>query len=89
MALPLRLDAVIDDISCGAIIRHQTGDYNAVVLDYMVNSEGEFLIAARDDYDPEKRYDESLEDYTVFIVERLEDWMALTLGTDYALGEGE
>ena len=85
MSLPMRLDAVLDDIGMGAVIRHQTGDFNAVIVEYVPSSDR--LLAVKLDWDGSGKLKKK--HYKVFSIEDSTEWMALTLGTDYALGDGE
>ncbi len=86
MSLPMRLDAVVDDIGPGAMIRHQTGDYNALIVDW-IPGVGGTLLAVKQVWDGSGKLKKK--HYKIFAVDDLAEWMALTFGTDYALGDGE
>lgn len=94
MSLPMRLDVMVDNISAGAIIRHQTDDYNAVALDYTTldDRKGEYLIVAYlDDGDADESYELTPDCYKIMAIplEDFSNWMVMTMGTDFILGTGE
>lgn len=85
MTLPKRLDILINDVGSGAIIRHQTEDYNAVIVEYLPR-QSKFL-AVKLVWDGEGKLKKK--HYKKFLIEDDKEWMVLTLGSDYILGEGE
>jgi len=94
MALPKRLDVVTEEIQIGMIIRHQTDDYNAIVLDYGSFEGRELMVVAfLDDHETEESgRDIVISDYKIVGIppEEYVNWMALCLGGgDCALGTGE
>lgn len=91
MALPMRLDAARDAVFTGAIIRHQTDDYNAVVIDTIpgvlaCGGDG-YILAAKQEWDGSG--DLGPEHYKTFRVDDETEWMLVGPGSDFALGDGE
>jgi len=93
MSLPQRMD-VVDDLGTGAIIRHQTDDYNAVILGYGVLKKGEGYLACRLVFTEAdlRKSKTKLRNYENFFISNSDrvNWLVLDVGNDdYVLGEGE
>lgn len=90
MSLPMRLDAVVHLVKdTGAVIRHQTDDYNAVIIDLLPGGLDGLFLAVRQVWDGEGELKKK--HYKKFLIDdhNLKDWMLLSPGSDYALGDGE
>ena len=101
MSLPMRLDKC-DTLTLGCIIRHQTKDFNAVILDYTtikgrekgIKGRETGYIAAKLVIEEEDLSSEflKLSDYIIFFIpnRKLKNWMLLYHSSqEYCLGEGE
>jgi len=87
-SIPGRLDILIDDVSPGTILKNLVDDHHwAMIVDFIGDSLDVIAVEVRKKIRDGEEEPEGWRDYSLFIVEKHEEWLVMALGNDYDLVE--